>query len=843
MLNKVNLISYVKRVLFWATGIIAGICVILIGITMVFEDDIINYFTQRINEQLATEVSIEKIDLSLFSGFPNASIRCKNVIIKHPNSFQAQKDHLLRAESLHFRFSIIDLLRGSYDIRSIQVENAQAHIMHDLSGNWNTNIFKPRIETNAPIEFNLRMLKLKDVNLLFEDAPNLLQLQCFVQSTALKGQFKNDVFSMTAEAELIKTNFHVSQTNWLNNQNIILSFEADVDKLNEVFSIYQSDIQVADLNAEAKGFIRYAKETEVDLTFNGKELEIRSILSLVPEGFIQNIQNLRSDGLFWADAQLKGSWTKETLPFLDMNFGMKNTEISRKGLDVKLQNVSLNARLEAGGNRKGKLVCNNINVMLNKHPLSGSFQIDHFKNPNIIAKLNGNIDLKALHAMLEFDEVKDVKGEMLVNLSVNGPLSDFAKNDYTAYSKHVAAGKVKLDNASFRYKGDTVLWHNINGLFVFDKQSIQIEELKLFVGTSDLKLSGSLTNFFPWAFSKNEVLEIHGNLWSNYMALEDILRENGSNQTDEFKANFSSYLTFELDAHVNKLSFKKFNATQIDGKFNMRNSTVFTNQLNVKTMDGSVALTGKMKQLPSDAFDYVVNANLYNVNISKLFHHCNKFGQDILVDKHIGGTLNASVLFKAQSNAGLTINQKSVSAEADIHIKNGELIQFKPLEALSKFVALDELNHVRFSDLKNRVEIRNERVFIPKMDIHSNALNISGYGQHSFENVVDYHIRLRLSELLAKKAKSKQKSRGEDFGEIAEDDSGKLNIFLHMTGTASNPQFTYDGKGAKEKIKTDIVMERQSLKQTIKDEFKVKTKSKDKERDDTNQRVLIEFEE
>jgi hypothetical protein len=48
------------------------------------------------------------------------------------------------------------------------------------------------------------------------------------------------------------------------------------------------------------------------------------------------------------------------------------------------------------------------------------------------------------------------------------------------------------------------------------------------------------------------------------------------------------------------------------------------------------------------------------------------------------------------------------------------------------------------------------------MDIHNNALNLNLSGTHTFDNVLDYKIKLSLSELLSKKRKSQNNEFGEE---------------------------------------------------------------------------------
>ena len=177
--------------------------------------------------------------------------------------------------------------------------------------------------------------------------------------------------------------------------------------------------------------------------------------------------------------------------------------------------------------------------------------------------------------------------------------------------------------------------------------------------------------------------------------------------------------------------------------------------------------------------------------------------------------------FASKWSSALIINPKSVVVDGTVKIFNGELHDFAPILALSRFIKVSELRHVKFSGLQNRVQIYDRKIFIPSMEIKSSALNLTASGSHTFTNKVDYSLKLLLSDVLGKKAKE----NNTEFGQVEDDGLGKASLFLHMTGDASNPKFTYDKKAVMKKIQTDIKTEKQTLKDLLKKEFGTKKDS------------------
>lgn len=135
--------------------------------------------------------------------------------------------------------------------------------------------------------------------------------------------------------------------------------------------------------------------------------------------------------------------------------------------------------------------------------------------------------------------------------------------------------------------------------------------------------------------------------------------------------------------------------------------------------------------------------------------------------------------------------------------------------ALARFVKMSELKNIRFSKLQNQLEIRNQKIYIPQMQIFTNALNLQLSGTHSFENIIDYKIQLNLLKLLTAKF---EKSSGSTV-QFDKSTEGFLNLYLTMTGPADSPLIRYDKKAVKEKIAGDLKQEKNELKAVLKKEF------------------------
>ena len=170
------------------------------------------------------------------------------------------------------------------------------------------------------------------------------------------------------------------------------------------------------------------------------------------------------------------------------------------------------------------------------------------------------------------------------------------------------------------------------------------------------------------------------------------------------------------------------------------------------------------------------------INIRKSFESFNNFNQDFIHQNELNGVGTAELDIESHWKPGFILNDKKLKIKSHLVIEEGELIDFKPLENLSSFVSLDDLKHVKFSTLENTIEVQNKVITIPAMEINSSALSVFLSGTHTFEQDVDYSIKLLLSELLSNTFRKKNTTINNEFGEVNEDGQIFTTVYLKMTG-------------------------------------------------------------
>jgi uncharacterized protein involved in outer membrane biogenesis len=798
---------------------LAAFAGVLVALGWWFEDDIKAWFLARLNEELNVRVAIDDVDFSLLRDFPNASIRLEEVQADHSRPYKGA-GKLLQAESVDFAFSILDLLSERYEIKSIELRNATVQILRNAQGVVNYDILKPRkTQTKeGKMDFRLDLLRMHRVKLIIRDQPSDFQSVLFVPQMKASGNFSDTKYQLQLEGNLQAELLQTQQTVWLKERPVELDMELEVDQSQKRYLFRKGDVRISELELSVAGIYRNTANPYFDIEAQGEAMDIESVLSLLPPGYDDKIAEYQSQGEMYARLRMKGNWSNSVKPAIRVDFGCKDAEIENKKQDVKLEHVHLTGQYE--NVRGGVLHLKQVQLELNGGSLKGDFHMEQFNDPKLEFQAQARLNLADVNRFVSIEPVRNLSGNAEMNLRMSTALHHLNTFDEGGYENMLAEGYLRIENAAFRIAGDSLNYRDFSGNLQFARNQVHVDNMQGKMGNTDFRLKGSLSNLFGWLFGEQQAIGIKASVESRLVDLDELFsrktKSAGADETYAFR--ISPRLQLEVQARVQQVNFRRFAASSVMGRIEVANATLKAPVLRFKTMKGSVEMQGSVSAAPDGRLLLSCTSHMRQVDINRLFYEFENFGQQVLQDKNIRGRVDADIDFEAVASSALEINPALIYSKAALTIREGELIQFEPLEALSKFVAVDELKHVRFSTLQNTIEIRNRKIIIPHMDISSSALSISASGVHDFDNQIEYHLRLLLSDLLAKKAR-KARREVEEFGEIEDDGLGRTRLFIAMTGPISDPKITYDSKGAKEKIQQDIKQEKQTVKKLLREEF------------------------
>jgi AsmA-like C-terminal region len=133
-----------------------------------------------------------------------------------------------------------------------------------------------------------------------------------------------------------------------------------------------------------------------------------------------------------------------------------------------------------------------------------------------------------------------------------------------------------------------------------------------------------------------------------------------------------------------------------------------------------------------------------DVNIEKLMLKADYYGQDYVINKNIKGTLSGQIRSYVQVHPDLTPLIDQSEAQMDVEIRNGVLLNFAPMQAMSSYFSDKNLNMVRFDTLRDVLTFKNGALTIPGMNINSSLGFMEISGTQSMDMHMEYFLRIPL---------------------------------------------------------------------------------------------------
>jgi uncharacterized protein involved in outer membrane biogenesis len=779
-------------------------------LSFLYGDSLRQMVVNALNQRLKAKVEVQDIDFTVFSSFPFAAVRFTEVKINNPEGFSS-KQKLFEAQQIGFRFRLLDLLSGNIKLKGLSVKKAELNLLISERGARNFDIFKDEADSSeSDMQIDLKSIAMTQTQVFYRDFEAGRKVDFLIEDGEISGDFSTETYSADVKASLTDANIVSGTISYIDGKTIDIDASLQVNQRTDSYVLDQSSIRLAGMLFELDGQLqsKAAEQMEMDLRFSSKDADISSLLSLLPGSVTGKLAEFNCSGTVAFNGSFNGMIGNGRVPVFSLDFLAKNASANPQGTPYKITELNGKGSFTSRKSNAApyeSLKLNAISAKLEGSPFNLDLSVEDFSNPKLELTLKADANLNVLSSFYKPDTLESVAGMFSADLVFNG----IAKQKST----YKSSGSIRFTDAAFHLKGRPDFLTAMNGVLHLRGNDMVLEGLSGKLGNTDFSVTGSFNNLMGYFLLEDQQVDVEATLKSSAIDLNELMVGGGASDTTELDLTDRHRISLDLD--VASLKFRKFQATGIKGGIVLEGSRATSDALDFSTCGGSIQLSGYMDESSMDSIRTSCTAQIRNVDINQLFQQMGNFGQSTLIDKNLKGRLSANVEFKSRWDKRLNLDERSVYAKSDISIENGELIQFKPMLALAKYLKGSDLETIRFSNLTNTIEIKDRKILIPVMDIRSSALDLTASGVHTFDNMVDYQLGLYLSQLVGRKVKQ----MNTEFGTIEDDGLGRPRIYLSMKGPAYDPKFTWDRKGTEQKITDEIRKERETIRDLLKKEF------------------------
>ncbi|MBL4705927.1 MAG: hypothetical protein JKY54_15480 [Flavobacteriales bacterium] len=808
------------NILMYFTFFFLLIVTVIVLLAKVYNKEIKQYAVSYLNDYLTAQVHVDNIELDLLKRFPQATLVFKNVHIEDINN-EAEGDTMLFARELLLKFNFWEIFDGKYNITHIEAKDAKLNLSVSSEGQENYLIWKTH-ELAAKKEFQFNLEEVICANTVIKYS-NVLTNQSYACNTSLlnlTGAFTQSTFDLDIKSQMVVNAITVGDLTYIKNENTLLNTVIKVDKPNRKYTIVSCKAEISGLNFDISG--DYLADTSFcDLKIAGNNLQLNKVFTVFPSVFFEKFAAYQSDGILDFNASVVGVSSKTSLPEVNASFSIADGKLTEVKTGMKLNDVQLNGTFTNAD--FGELDIRNLSGTLLNSTFSGSMNLQNFDTPDVDVQIKGKLDLNSLQQFFRFESLTYLNGKLDFDVNVKG------KSEDGTFKPRKSGGSFEMAGVNLKTTINELEYTNLNGRFLLKNGDAYISNCSGNIFNSDFNVAGVLRNFLPFILSKNQLLTIEADLDSKFIDLSQITRMAASANKSRGGAPESilpTYLAFNLNTVIGKLQYGKFDAENLRGVTKLQNQVLTGQNVRFKGNGGTYKANFEFDGSNPNNYLFTADAKARKIDITDFFSEFDNFGQTFIQHQHIKGRANAQVNFACALDNGFIIKQESILSSLDLNLTKGELMNLEILQEIALYLEnnklikpyvdtklmAEKLRHITFSDLSNKIEIRNQRITIPRMTIKSSVMDIGIKGEHGFNDSINYGFSFRLRDVLMK-----DRNR-EDFGPIVDDGTG-LRIFLSMTGTVDDPIFGIDKSEKKLARKEKVIMEKKNMKAILKQEL------------------------
>lgn len=816
---------WVKRIIFILFVLLVLLAGTLTVIVFKYEDDLKAYALETVRSSIETDISFdENVVLSIWKDFPLVAVEINDLQIQ--DAFR--KDTLLKVDKGFVQFDLFKLLQNKFTIEGIRVENGFLKIRRTENDRWNFRVWKEQNEESTKTDFSIEILTLQNIDLDYDDRVVDLNIQFFSEKSRLKGRFTDENTRLG-----LSLNGFMDRLTTIGSDRIVelplsLAGVLNINSKDGIYTIEMGNAILAGnemvLDAE---WTRIENGTNMEMKVHAGNVEPSVLMPHIWPEIPENIRKLNLSGRADLIFSLNGPFSKTQGPQLDATLRMRDGGLLFQNTEV--HDLNFEGKLFMKDIKRSKAMEINFDSFELQTPtgnVKGKATLTDLSDPRLRLNCTGSSRIEEIVQVAQIQDQMTGSGGISWTLDFEGPLGHEFNTTVNELRQMRWSGNLQLSDAQLEFNSGIPKIQDLNASIDMKLGNTTIKECSGSIGHLEFDGEVEIARLKELLTEPESKIELAGNIHIKELDVQKLPNEWQFGSESSTGNGLSRPTTIKMNTTVDRVVYNDFSATSVSGLIRMENEELDVSNLRFKALDGSVS-THLTFQPTSNGYILTLEGELRNIDMSRTLAEWNDFGQKTITHKNLNGRASAILDADIYLDKNYQLMKDQLRLETDIEISGGELVKFEPLLAMSKFISVDELNDVKFDTLRNQLSIRNGKIYIPRMTVSSSILNVMVFGEHGFNQEMDYHVNLLMNDLLRRKAKKKQMFDGHEII----DEKGKTRLFLWIRGTPGDIKVGFDKKEVKQKIKDDLKKEGQTIKKLFKDEFSGNGRSNENEQE------------
>ncbi len=834
----------VKKILKFLGIFIAVILVLLLTLPFLFKDTIIEKIKEEANNNVNAKIDFGEFDLSIISTFPDFNFTINDVKVSGIDRFEGVD--LAKIKQLNLSLDLMSVINGdNYKIKTIEIINPEikALVLADPTANW--DIAKDSGEEAAPEEdtgeetafkLELQKLAITGANIYYQDQTMDLLTDIKNLNFTLSGDMSQDFTTLSTNTNIDTFTVIMENIPYLNKTNISAKADIDADLANSKYTFKENEFKVNELTLGLNGWLAMLEGTQenpdgsmdMDLTFEAKQTDFKTLLSLVPAVYMTDFANVKTAGKLALQGYAKGKYTENALPAFGLDLQVNDAMFKYPDLPKSVQNIAIDLHIEnpGGSEDNTQIDLNKFHMEIAGNPIDASMKIRQpVSDPDIQAGLKAKLDLASIKDVLPMEEGEDYNGKIASDVQLKGKISALDEERYEDFDAQGTFSITEMNYQSPELPYDVYLNQMT---LAFSPQKVSLQSFDSKIGKTDIQANGDIENFIQYTFADDEVLKGSFNVTSNYMDLNEFMEEDSTAVTEagadtleepleviEVPAN----IDFALNADFKKVHYDNMDIDNIKGKLLVKDQKVSMENVAMDMLGGSMLMDGYYETTNPKEPGMSFGMKIKNFDVEQVVTTFNTVEKLAPVAKACKGRFNVEMSMNGLLDDKLEPKLETLEGLGDMLTKNLQVVDFKPMVKLSSALKNDQFKKIDIGNALVKFGFKDGKVNVEPFDVTVGKYKGKMWGYNSLDQTMEYTMEVGVplkdigGEALqeVKPILDQIKAAG-----IKVDENKPLPLQIKLTGDIMNPKIKTN---LKELVKDMAGNLKDQIKETIKEEI------------------------
>ncbi|PWD98337.1 AsmA-like C-terminal region-containing protein [Marinilabilia rubra] len=751
-----------KRFFQIVLGLTALILLLLLVVPSLFKGRIEKKVTEVINENVNATVSFDEFNLSMFRYFPNLSMGLNGLTVVNKAPFEG--DTLMHIGNFAASVDLWSAIGGDgIQINSVLLDEPEVwlKVNKDSVANWDIvpesedeELEEETASAASDFSVQLELFEIRDAKVGFSDQTMAFSTTVDDLDVEMEGDLSQKATNIDVKSSIERLNLSMEGVRYLKDAFVSLDAIIGADLENMIFSFRENEFRLNDLALGFDGTLGMLEEGyELDLSLAAKETSFKTLLSMVPETYLQDFEDLTTEGTLGLEATAKGTYIDtDHLPAFNLLLDVKDGLIQYPDLPKSIRDIQITANVENPGGSMDSTVTdiNKFHFQLGENPFDASLWVGTpVSNATYKGQINGVIDLASLQEAVPMDSIS-MKGVITANMTIDG---DYEMVEKELYDEIEANGDVTIRDFLFST-------FDMPAGFAISEADLQItprfmalETFNSSFGSSDFSLSGRVENYLSYVM-KDGTLEGRLNHKSKLIDTNELMRLAGDEDSAKVETDTTDMelvivpknLQFSLNSEIDRLVYDKLVMTNMSGGITIKDGRVILDGLRSDMLDGGMVISGEYNTADTLRPYVDFNMALNTIDVHKAANSFSMIDSMMPIARKAVGTVTTKLDFTSMIANDMSPILSSVNGGGLLNSQGVEISGAKVQSAMASMLNNDKYKKARAEDLSINFTLKNGNVIIDPFTagIYGKQLTISG--TQGLDQSLDYIIKMPVSK-------------------------------------------------------------------------------------------------